>query len=455
MGVAHRRTTATASVTAQIVEEILDATPDDLGQRTRARTHRLLVDTAVLSYAGMRTVGGPIAQYARTEAASARATCFGASLSATAELAAGVNAQTARDMDFEEAGPGLHAGTIVAATAMAVGQEVGASGEEVMLAAALGYEINARFHYARRDGLITRHLTVAAAITAAKLRGLDAEQCDRALSIAWDSPVRMSALQRPPAPKRVSRVGMASLWLARFGVQATRLAQFGFEAPSDEIDQQGDDYDLEVLRPRPGFPHLDAELMLKPWPASRLSHGALQILEELVTSGQLAAEDVVEVRLGLPAIYLRPHQYDPAPTRYWEAIYSVQWAVSMVLLGVEPGLEWFAESTLGRPEAKALAAKVTVVEVPEATADFDEKRHLDVENVVEVVTAGESLTRRIRMRDVLGSPDAPMPDDRFERKLRRLLEATHGDSVDVDSCLSGLLTLDRAESIEEPLRSLV
>ena len=434
------------SVTRQLAEEIAGATYDSVPEAARLQIRRLIADQIGVAFLGARLTGVAYEGYARALGGTPDAVLLGTGLRVPAELAAGINAQVCRNTDYEETGPGLHAGPVVAMTALAVGERVGASGRDVVAAAALGYELNARFFFARRDGDI-RHLGVTAAAIAARLLGLDADATNRALGLAWELPSKSVLYQVPKVPKRVSRLGMANVVSARQGVQAALLVQQGFDALPDELDALGDQYDLAALMRSPApYRHTATQLMLKPWPASRLCHGAIQMAQRIMAEHALKPAQIERVVLGLADIYLMPHQNDPAPDDYWQAIYSVQWNLAMALLAVPPGPDWSDAARLRDPAARALAARIELTEDPEATTAMRTLRWLDLPNTIEIHAAGRVFRDRILFHDVLGSPGAPMPPALFDGKFRGLVAPALGTGR-AAQLLEALHDIDQADDI--------
>jgi 2-methylcitrate dehydratase PrpD len=340
-------------------------------------------------------------------------------------------------MDFEEGGPGLHIAPSLIHTLLAVGQRTGASGAEILATACIVYEINARFHYANRAGDIQRHIPVCLTLAAARLLGLDRETTNLALGLSWNYPVRKSLLMRPPAPKRISRIGFGNLWQCQSGIQSALLAMNGFGELPDELEYREDEYRLEELDSSPEpFLYTADQLQLKMWPASRQCHGALQLLQDLIAEYDLSVDELDRIVLGLPAFYLKPHMFDPSPRTYWEAIYSVQWAAALAILDVEPGPEWFTAERLADPVVRRLAARIEIEEDRESTRIWDSRYLADVINTVTISTRGSIHRRSVTMRDAVGGPGNPMPkgvlDDKFlrqvapvvgEQRATRLIEA--------------------------------
>ncbi|NQV81406.1 MAG: MmgE/PrpD family protein [Alphaproteobacteria bacterium] len=407
------------SLTRTLAEEIAGTRYADVPAAAMARIERLLIDHIGVAVMGQRLTGGAMAAAAKTAGGAADAVILGDGARVSAESAAAINAQVCRNTDFEETGPGLHAGPVIAHTAFALGQQVRASGADVLAAMTIGYELNARFFYARRDGDI-RHLNVCAAAVAAKLLGQDAPALDRSLSLAWEFPSN-TLFVAAKTPKRVSRMGLGNYWTCRNGIQAATLVQHGFDQIPGELDLLGDRYDLGGLTASPQpYAYTAGELMLKPWPASRLCHGVIQMVLGIMARENLTADDIEGIDCGLADIYLVPHQTDPAPDDYWQAIYSVEWNVAMAILGLPAGPAWTAPEVLADPAARALAARITAHELPEASAAFRARNWQVLPNTVTMRAGGQTFDDRIVYRDVLGSPGNPMPDAFFDDKFLRL-----------------------------------
>ena len=410
------------SVTEALVREIRATEFPDIPGGAAGRIKRLIVDSVGNCFMGYEVTGRSLCDYAAELGGPGEAMLVADGRMVPAEIAAAVNAQVARDTDFEETGPGLHAGPAMVHTALAVGQRVGASGAEVVAAAALGYEINARFHHARRDGEIIRHHVPCVTIVAAKLLGLDEEALNRAIGLAWELPTSDILRSWPPPPKRVSRLGIGNLWVCRLGVQAALLARHGYGGLPDELDYQAADYDLGGLAEPTGFWHTADELELKPYPASRGCNGALELVGRIVRRESISADEIEGITARLPSIYLDAHQFEPDPANYWEAIYSTQWGITMQAMQVPPGRQWFTAERLADDPSRRLCAKVEIVEDPEATRARDEKRRGAMANTVEIQARGQVFTESILMRDVPGSAGMPMTEGVFRSKFLSLAE---------------------------------
>ena len=76
---------------------------------------------------------------------------------------------------------------------------------------------------------------------------------------------------------------MGNYFTARTGIQAALMTAHGFESLPNEIDEKGEEYDLDALaNPKDRFHHTATNLFLKPWPTSHGCHMVVQSIQELV-----------------------------------------------------------------------------------------------------------------------------------------------------------------------------
>ena len=442
-------------MTAKLAAEVAETPFDTIPASALEAIKRLVIDHVGITYMGAVFTGKALLAYAEELGGRPEAALIGAGLKVPAELAAGINAQLCRNTDFEETGPGTHVGPLIAHTALAVGQRVHASGRDVLAAAALGYALCARFHFARGSDWprtsVVHHRTAAAAI-ASRLLGHDAAMTARALSLAWEFPPRIHiASVLDFTFKRVSPLALknavgAPLFGARGGVQAAVMAGLGFESVPDEIDDHVSGYDLAVLcEPPTPFHHVSGKMELKPWVCSRPCSCGMQAIANLIREHAIDAHEVTAIGLRLSGIYLRHWLNDPAPDTYWEAIYSTQWAAAMVLQGIPAGPKWVTEERLADPFSRRLAAMVEITEDPDATRAYWELEWLKVRGSAEIETGGKTYRAAYTMGETLGSPGVVMPEEMVEEKF---LEAT-SLSLSPDQAQRLLDALRRIEEVSD------
>jgi 2-methylcitrate dehydratase len=441
---------ARASVTATLAAEVATTPLASIPKAALDGIRRLIVDHVGITYMGYAFTGQALHAYADDVGGGRpEAVLIGSGKKVTAEIAAGVNAQICRNTDFEETGPAQHIGPLTVHTALAVGQRAHASGREILAAAALGYVLNGRFHFARRgDNTAPQHRVTAAAI-ASRLLGYDTAKTARAISLAWEFPMRPHFFPleiKAPTPKRVSALGMGALFHARVGVQATLMAGHGFTSLPDEIDQGMGDYDVAALtRPATPWDVVTDHMELKPWVCSRGAQCAMQAVSTLVQDHAIDPRAVTAVRLRLSKMYTRPHQFDPAPNTYWEAIYSTQWATAMVLQGIPAGPKWVTAERLADPFSRQLAAMVEITEDPESTRAYMELRRLETGGAAEIVVGNATHRAAFVNGETYGSPKVPMTDAMLEAKF---LEVT-SLSMAPERARALLSALRRLEEVDD------
>ena len=125
----------------------------------------------------------------------------------------------------------VHCGTPLTATALAVAEKTGASGQDVLAAIVLGYEaagrigeaIIPRFNHRGHHGCMGA--TFGATVAAARLYGLDAEQTAHAIALTATS-IGGLAKAANTSVAREYHAGLATM----LGIEAVQAAQRGFTA---------------------------------------------------------------------------------------------------------------------------------------------------------------------------------------------------------------------------------
>ena len=415
-------------ITQQLAREVADARYEDIPPAAIARIRDGILDDVGVAFLGYPMAGKHLIEYARDVGGTPESTVIADGARVSCMVAAGVNSQLASDSDFEETGPGGHSLSNIAQAALAVGERLGASGRDVITAVAVAYDINSRFHRAAfplelirgemppRDTSFpgsSRHRALSVAIAAGKLLGLDAAQLDHAMGIAW-------YFGPQPSATYIQERRSLELGAGHWGVLAAFMARKGMEGPVDSIEIGGrHDLDRLVSSPSPYY-YPANEMHLKPWISSRGTQPAIQSTLEIVKEEGIALEDIEEIRFKAKRLYFQ-HPFDnPEPRGYRDAVYSVQWAFAMALMGYEAGLEWLAEERFKDPACLAVATKVKLEELPRATEIWESgvRYTNEAPTEVEVVAKGRRYSRAKTYGEVLGSSLNPMPKELLERKFR-------------------------------------
>jgi 2-methylcitrate dehydratase PrpD len=443
------------SVTSSLAAEVITTRTEDIPDSVMDAVKAMTIDHMGLPFMGRRYTGDALCAFAKDTLGQGEAVLLGEHIRVSPGLAAGINAQMTQNSGMESTGPGLHPGPLLVHTAFAAAQKNKVSGANMLAAIAIGYDLNARFHLSRTIDEDVRHLNCVAAAVACRVFGYSETTTARAMSVAWEIPLRSLRYLKPKVVKRISPFPMGHLFAAQAGFQAASLAHNGLDAVPDEIDTLGDEYDLDgLLNTSRRFHFAEDGLFLKKWPSSNLCHMVLQSVTEIVERENIRPRDIETLKVGLPDLYTIPHQTDPAPDSYWQGIYSAPWAISMATHGIEPGPDWFTTERFSDPSARALAAKVEIVEHPPASKALAAKDFLGVEGWVELKTSKGTFKETKTMAETDGAPTSPLPLDQLEDKFKRLVLPDLGEGQ-TERALIALNSLEACEDVNKIAAALL
>ncbi len=199
-------------------------------------------------------------------------------------------------------------------TALTVGEYLNATGREVLLATALGYEVGARLmtiFYRERDYLTRRFYhtavagTVSSAVTAALLLGLDRQSLQVAMGLAAYQAAGPDNMTRDPGHMgKTFQVGTAN----RNGVTAAFLARKGCFVPLDILEGPRGLFDAFVgtrevapeMLTKIGEYYAITDVMHKRYPAGSPNQTYLQGLFHLLQEYGIRAEDIQGIEIQIP-----------------------------------------------------------------------------------------------------------------------------------------------------------
>ena len=293
-----------------------------------------------------------------------------------APQAAMMNASMAHALDFDDTldhGGSIHPGASVLASGLAVSDLLGGvSGQDLLLAIALGLDVSCRVALA---STLDRgwHRTAAmgvfgAAAVSGKLLGLNVEQMVNALGIAFSQAAGNRQCIVDGALTKRLQAGQA----ASSGVFAGLLAREGFTGAHDIFLgrfgffqlYQPDGYDAAKLTEGLGREFRGDELSFKPYACGRPQHSMLNAA--IAARDQLGLMDVTgiaEVTVTCPAA-LRDEQFMGAthkrrPTQIVEAQFALPYLIAAAIVHGRVGVAEVAD--IGHAQVLDLAARITGV----------------------------------------------------------------------------------------------
>jgi 2-methylcitrate dehydratase len=389
-----------------------------------------------------------VRRIARSVAWPKGATVWGTSKKTLPDLAAFVNGTAVRYLDFndtylsmEPAHPSDNLAAILAA-----GEMAGASGQRVIQAIALSYEIQCRLC----DAAALRprgwdHVTYgpfSSALGVAKVWKLSEQQIVQALNLAGVANVAL----------RQTRVGDLSMWkacafanAARNGLFAAWLAKEGMTGPSPIFEGEKGFMKLVSgpldLPPFGGersgrgtgpasegqqggqspFKILDTYIKHYPveYHAQTAVEAALALRDELLKAeGRQALTQIAGIEIGSYDVAIEIIGRDPEkwrPTTRETADHSFPYCVAVALLDGTVTLRSFGRTRRADPVLRDLMQKVRVVEQPEFIGRYPQAMPT---RVTVRTAAGKDYVAQVDYP--LGHPRHPMSDREVEEKFRRL-----------------------------------
>lgn len=347
---------------------------------------RHLLDGLGNAVAGARAgAADPAVTVAVGLAGPPEATILGSDIRVSAVAAGLANGTLVHALDFDDthAGGLVHATSVVLPAAFAVGEQVGASGRQILDAAVVGYEVACRVAAAAPNGFHSGglHATMVAGVfssaaVAARLMDLDVETTVNALGIAGSQAGGLLAFLATGASTKQLHPGFAS----QAGVQAARLAAAGATGPETVLDGPHGVYealapaalargivDRAVLTRGLGSPSAEdwetTRIGIKPWPTCQLAHVTMAAAQEALAEAGVDASRISSVHALVhpdsAAVVCTTDRDLTRPVSGYAAKFSLPWSVAAILVDGHVGVETYAEAHLVRDEISDLAAKIT------------------------------------------------------------------------------------------------
>ena len=313
----------------------------------------------------------------------------------------------------------LHPGPVVIPVALAAAQAAGADGLAVLDAVVRGYEATIRVgralgrgHYRYWHPTSTAGAFGAAA-AAGSVAGLDAERLADALGNAGSRTGGLWQMRHEPVPTKSVHNAEA----ARSGWLAAQLAAAGLRGPRRILEgEQGlfaatapDADPAAVVAEEADW--LIHQTSLKPWPACRHAHPAIDaMLDALAQLPDDARARVERIQVHSYAEALRFCDR-PQPRTELEAKFSLQHALASILVQGRPQLSHYSEPACADPALARWRDRVEVAEDPGCSARFPAHYGAVVRLCLDDGRAVEAA--RI---DAWGDPECPMDPAQVDAK---------------------------------------
>jgi 2-methylcitrate dehydratase PrpD len=334
-----------------------------------------VLDTVGLLLGGAGTEAASIARTYAQRQGGGRAAIVASGQSATAGWAAFANGVAAHCWDFDDTFPDsvVHPGSIVVPTALAIGEEVGASGADVLIAIAGGYEIAARLGSAAERRLHNRgfHASgvfapIVAAFVAGRLMRLPPEATASAVGLAGSMSGGLMAFLQDGSWSKWLHFGWGNLG----GTVAAGLAADGFRGPLGALNGRHNLYaafvgdpppDLDALLVGLGTEWRNEAALFKLYPCAHVIHAYIDLALKLRHSLGIDHQQIRRVSLKVAPwavpIVCEPVAEKTHPATTMQAIASLPFSVAAAFADGRVGIETLEDTSRARADVCALATR--------------------------------------------------------------------------------------------------
>jgi 2-methylcitrate dehydratase PrpD len=412
-------------------EFIRDINWNSLPEGVRRRARLCLLDTLGVTLAGTLT---PISRIAAGYAAETwqgdAATIMLHQRRATVPGAAFANAcaGNALDMDDDAIFTRGHPGAQIFPAALAIAEKVGASGQALLEALVVGYEVAIRAGRCWHDHHEIYHScgswgSLGCAAAAARLLSLEPDQIKHALGIAEYHAPNAPMMRDICNPTMVKH---AIGWGAMNGVTSAELAACGYSGiPSILGFEKYHDWVMDI-----GEQYWMADwVYYKGWASCAWGHAAGVAALELLDKHQIFTDEINHILVRTFEEVIMLHQGRPKTTE--EAQFSVKWPLACLLIDRQLGPDQVLEHRLGDPQVCALVDKIELVLDPVVDQMYKEAQGNDLN----MYSAVEITLRDGRHYDsgIIERGAGRWDEQSLERKFRELtahvLESTVVDRL--------------------------
>src|SRR2546425_724502 len=340
----------------QLAEFVAALRYEDLPPDVVAAAKRHMLDAVGVALAASAIgAGGPVIEMTRSWAGARESSIIGYDFGAPAPWAALANGTLTHALDFDDTHVEsvVHPSAFVVPAAMAVGEEIGASGRDLIVAAVAGYEVSTRIGAAAPGRFHVRgqHTTglcgtFGAAAVAGRLWGLTADEIAQAFGIAGSQSSGLFAYLADGSETKRFHAG----WAAQGGIVAADLARRSFTGPATIFEGPhgfydafltGESHDASRIVRGLGTEWESTRIAIKPYPACHFVHAFMDAARRLGVRAGDVEEITCAVAPAAVGIVCEPREPRLAPGSTYAAQFSLPFAVASAVVGGREGLELF------------------------------------------------------------------------------------------------------------------
>jgi 2-methylcitrate dehydratase PrpD len=434
----------------------------DLSSAAVAATKRHILDCAGVTLAAtVEPAGRIVLEVTREQGGAAQARVLGTALRTSAVSAAWANGALAHLLDFDDTGFS-HPTACILPAALAVAEEAGATGADLVTAVCVGLEVFERMSSSGREhepvlrkrGFHPTSLygCSAAAAAAGSIVKLDPAQMAVAIGLAaanaggltqhfgtWGKGIHAG---------NAARAGVTSVLLARKNYFADPNGLEGDMGFFSAFHGPGN-YDLGKVPDGLGthWSIVDPGLTVKRYPCCGGNLRALDAAQGLIKENGIKFGDVARLDVDVHPDLLFTVRFHK-PTQGFRGKFSIDYVLAAMLLDGRVDLDSFSDEYCNAPQMRASLDKVHVNSHPEWPNDRPSRRQSPVTITMK---DGRKLTKTVN--EVRGSPENPMTRDELLEKYRGCASRVF-DRERLDRSITALENLEKVPTAKDLIDAL-
>ena len=432
---------------------------EDLPHDVIKRTKLLILDTVgiiIRARHDAESTSSLVSAIERLEMSNGSCQVFSDNKSYSPSAAALLNGTLAHSLDFDDthAEASLHSSAPILAAALAAAEMNKSSGQQLITACVVGYEIQIRLglaggssaHYKKGFHPSATCGIFGAAAAAGYLMGLNKDQYISAFGIALSQSAGSMQFLTDGAWTKRSHVGQA----AQNGLSCAIMAAEGFKGPSKAFEGQWGYFhsyasggDMEKAIDGLGKKFETLNLGVKPYPSCRYSHAAIDGIIELKNELGFSTAELDDIDIGLSETALNIIGYPLSDKQNPKSVVDGQFSMPFcaAVTVKSGGLKWDDyKNHLNDSDTLSLCNKIKVS--PDKDAEECCPEFMSAK--VKVVVKGKKYEKFVKIPK--GEPENFMEDSEFISKFRSLTES-YLSNERIDQLTGSMLKLDQSNNI--------
>jgi 2-methylcitrate dehydratase PrpD len=363
----------------------------------------------------------------------------------SASAATLANGELIGTIDYDATMAGGHAPPYVLPAPLALAESCGASGRDMILAMALGFELSARvagavqqshgvgglsfdskgkkqeWSWGTRWGQAYSNFGAAAA--AGRIIGLDQEKMVNALGIAGHlCQVLTHERYTMSGHRHMTKYGVPG-WQSTGALDAALLAQMGYLGDATVFDaEEGfwkfvgyEEWHPDVMMKDLGKSWIFDRVNYKMYPCCGMHHGALNCLYTLLDREKITAEEISAIRVFSHPSVAQPCFTNPEVIDIPDAQFNPKYVFAVAAHRVRIGVEWQDRETMRDPKILEFGKKIECTPHPDFGRPGPGGQPLFI-NKVEVVARGKTFVEEVS--GMRGGGDMAARNEKLVAKFR-------------------------------------